>query len=209
MRQAKPAAMWKLLILCSLLAGCAASGPLKTYEGSERPAAELAVVNVPEVIEVLAIDGREPPPSLLRSNMQLALLPGEHVLSLRYVQLFQIGSDDHDVIRSRQAALRFTATSGRSYSLEIPRQTNRDQAREFAKSPQFKLVSASDGSAVDSAPIKSYAEASLIDTIQKAFESQGEPQRPVTNLDLLKDVWGRTSPEERDAFRAWLDQQGK
>jgi uncharacterized protein YccT (UPF0319 family) len=206
---AKPAARWTLVVLFGVLVGCAAKGPIKTYEGPERAATELALVSVPEVIQVMAIDGREPPPNLLRSNSQLALLPGEHVLSLRYVQLFQISGDEHDVIRSRQAALRFTASAGASYKLEIPHQANRDQAREFAKNPQFRLVGGPDGSAIDSAPIKSYAEASLIDTIQKAFESQGEPQRPVTNLDLLKDVWGRTSPEERNAFRSWLEQQGK
>lgn len=192
-----------------VVAGCAAKGPLQAYAGPPRAAAELALVSVPEQIEVMAIDGREPPPSFLRSTVQLALLPGEHVFSLRYVQLFQISSDEHDVIRSRQAALRFTAVAGREYRLEMPPQANRDKAREFAKNPQFRLVDLADGSAVDSAPIKSYAEASLIDTLQKSFEAQGEAQRPVTNTDLLKDVWGRASAEERDAFRAWLDQQGK
>jgi uncharacterized protein YccT (UPF0319 family) len=167
------------------------------------------VVSVPEEIQVMAVDGREPPPNLLRSGTQLALLPGEHVFSLRYVQLFQLSGDDHDVIRSRQAALRFNAAAGSEYRLEIPRQANHDQALQFAKDPQFRLVDVRGGNAVESAPIKSYAEASLIDTIQKAFDAQGEPQRPVTNLDLLKDVWGRTSPEERNAFRSWLDQQGK
>ena len=39
--------------------------------------------------------------------MQLALLPGEHVLSLRYNGFFQQNSEYHDVVRSKPLALRF------------------------------------------------------------------------------------------------------
>lgn len=193
------------------LAGCATStGPLKTYEGQTRPNTELVLVSVPEQIEVMAIDGQEPPPSFLKSRVQLALLPGEHVFSLRYVELFQLTADNHEVIRSKQAALRFTAAAGSEYRLETPPQKNVDVARKFAKSPEFKLVNVKDGAATPSTPIKSMAEASLIDSISKAFTTTAdEPARQPTNLDLLKDVWGRTSPEEQAGFRDWLQQQGK
>lgn len=195
-----------LLAMVATLTGCAAQGPLKAYEGPVRAPSELVRVNVPEQIEVMSIDGREPPPSFLRSRVQLALLPGEHVLSLRYVQLFQINADEHDVIRSRQAALRFRAAAGEEYRLEMPPQPNREAARVFAKQPRFTLVNVQNGGRTESTPIQSYAEAALIDSLQKAFTTQGETAPP-TNLDLLKDVWGRSSPEERQAFRRWLDRQ--
>lgn len=210
MAYSKRNAAWGLAAALAVLTGCAASGPLKTYEGPARAATETAIVTAPEQIEVMSIDGREPPPNFLRSQTQLALLPGEHVLSLRYVELFQLTADDHDVVRSRQAALRFSARAGGRYRLELPPgKMNHEAAQEFAKAPSFKLVSAQDDVVTESTPIKSYAEASLIDTIGKAFESQGEPERPVTNLDLLKDVWGRSSEDEKKAFRSWLDQQDK
>lgn len=193
-----------------LMAGCASTqGPLKTYEGPTRAAAEVVVVDVPEEVQVMAIDGREPPSSLLTSQVQLALLPGDHVFSLRYVQLFQLSAEEHDVVRSRQAALRFTAVPGAHYRLQVPPQKNHDAARQFAKDPRFTLVDLAGGAPVESTAIKSYAEASLIDTISKAFESQQEGARPVTNTDLLKDIWGRSTPEERDAFRNWINQQAK
>lgn len=206
MRQWKQGAAVALAV--AALAGCAAQGPVKVYDGAVRQPAETVMVSVPEQIEVMSIDGREPPPSFLKSRVTMALLPGEHVLSLRYVELFQINADDHEVLRSKQAALRFTAAAGSAYNLEIPKQANLDAARKFSKDPQFKLVSVKDGSAIPSAPIKSYAEASLIDTISKAFDGNQE-QQPVTNTDLLKDVWGRATPDERKAFREWLDKQGK
>lgn len=199
-----------LLALSSLLAGCAAThGPLKAYEGPLRAPADVALVDVPEQVQVMAIDGREPPPSFLRSSVQMALLPGSHVLSLRYVQLFQINADDHEIVRSGQAALRFEAAAGGHYRLEVPAQRNLDAARQFAKAPQFQLADLGGGAAIASVPIQSYAEASLIDTLGKAFESQGQAARPVTNTDLLKDIWSRSSSEERDAFRTWINQQTK
>src|SRR6218665_3937313 len=140
-----------LLMAVSGLAACATSkGPVKAYEGPVRGNSELVLIAVPEEIEVMAIDGQEPPPSFLKSKVQLALLPGEHVFSLRYVELFQITADDHEVIRSKQAALRFSAVAGSEYPLQLPQQKNLDEARKFAKSPQFSLVNANDGSATTS-----------------------------------------------------------
>lgn len=205
-----PRALALSLLLClQLLQGCVARGPLAAYEGPARPVAEVALLQVPEQVQVMAIDGREPPPSFLASQVELALLPGEHVLSLRYVELFRLGSDEHEVIRSRQAALRFTAVAGGRYRLVVPAQRDRDAARAFAKAPTFTLTDLGGGAAVESTAIKSYAEASLVDTLSKAFEAQGEAARPVTNTDLLKDVWGRASEDERREFRAWINQQTK
>jgi uncharacterized protein YccT (UPF0319 family) len=198
-----------LLLLPPVLAGCAARGPLAAYDGPARPVSEVALVEVPEQVQVLAIDGREPPPSFLSSNIELALLPGEHVLSLRYVELFRLSGDEHEVIRSRPAALRFAAVAGGRYRLGVPAQKDLDAARVFAKAPVFTLSDAAGGPAVESTAIKSYAEASLVDTLTKAFEARGEEPRAVTNLDLLKDVWGRASEEERRDFRAWINQPAK
>lgn len=198
------------LLAASLLAGCAAQrGPLQAYPGAARPLADVALLEVPEQVQVMAIDGREPPPALLRSAVALAVLPGEHVLGLRYVQLFQLNSEEHEVVRSGQAALRFVATAGGRYRLEAPPQKNVEAARQFAKAPAFRLVDAAGGAAVDSVPVKSYAEASLIDTLGKAFQSQQGQAAPVTNLDLLKDVWSRSSGEEREVFRSWINGQGR
>lgn len=206
----RPRAFALSLLLClPLLPGCAARGPLVAYEGAVRPQAEVALLQVPERVQVMAIDGREPPPSFLSSDIELALLPGEHVLSLRYVELFRLNGDEHDVIRSRPAALRFTAVAGGRYRLGVPAQRDRDAARAFAKAPVFTLTDAAGGAAVESTAIKSYAEASLVDTLSRAFESNGQEPRAVTNLDLLKDVWGRASEEERRDFRAWINQQVK
>jgi uncharacterized protein YccT (UPF0319 family) len=205
-----PRAVALSLLLClPLVQGCSSRGPLAAYEGPIRPVAEVALLEVPEQVQVMAIDGREPPPSFLSSKVELALLPGEHVLGLRYVELFRLGGDEHEVIRSRQAALRFTADAGGRYRLEVPAQRDLDAARTFAKAPTFTLTNLAGGAAVESTAIKSFAEASLVDTLSKAFEAQDGVTRPVTNLDLLKDVWSRASEDERGDFRAWINLQTK
>lgn len=195
--------------LALLLAACASSGPIRLYEGAERPAADVATLNVPEQIQVMAVDGKEITGSLLEKSQLMTALPGEHVFSLRYVELFQINSEEHEVVRSRQTALRFTAVAGREYRIEMDKQGSLDAARKFAKDPKFRLVDVGSGAVTESTAIKSYAEASLIDTITKAFDSSDSKAQGPTHLDLLKDVWGRASPEDRANFKVWLDQQPK
>ena len=195
--------------LVMLLAACASSGPVRLYEGAERPDTEVATISVPEQIQVMSVDGQERAGGLLERNQIMTALPGEHVFSLRYVELFQINSEEHEVVRSRQSALRFTAEAGREYRVEMEKQGNLDAARKFAKDPKFRLVDVNSGAVTESTAIKSYAEASLVDTISKAFDSAENKAQGPTHLDLLKDVWGRASPEDRAGFKAWLDQQPK
>lgn len=195
------------LCLVGLLTACASTGPIRLYEGAERPLAEVALVSLPEQVQVMAVDGSDTGGTMLQRNSSFVMLPGERVFSLRYVELFQINSEEHEVVRSRQAALRFTAEAGAEYRIEYDKQPSLEAARKFAKAPVFRLVNVKSGAVNESSAIKSYAEASLVDTITRAFESASGQEKTQTHLDLLKDVWGRASAEERAAFRVWVEQQ--
>ena len=197
------------VIVALMMSACTTPGPARLYDGAERPAAEVAVVSAPEQVQVLAVDGREVTGTMLQRNQVLTVLPGDHVFSLRYVELFQMGADEHEVVRSRQAALRFTAVAGATYRIEYDKQVTLDAARKFSKDPKFRLVDVKKGAVTESTAIRSYAEASLVDTISKAFDSAESKAQGTTHLDLLKDVWRRASPEEQAGFRVWLDQQPK
>lgn len=192
-----------LLVAVVLLSACATTGPLKLYEGAERPAGELVQIQLPAQVEVMSVDGRTLPSQLLRKDTQLALLPGEHVLGLRYVDIFQITADQHEVVRSKQAALRFSGEQGTIYRLTSKVPKNLEEAKRFASKPEFSLLNEKEGgSAITSTPIQSYAEATLLDTIQKAFSKD---EKVVTgNIELLKDIWGRSTAEERKTFKEWL-----
>lgn len=207
------AALWMrgavLGVVVAGLTACASlNAPVKGYDGPTRPVAELAVLSVPDTIQVMSVDGLEPNISLLGQRaLTLQVLPGEHVLSVRYVELFEhvLTSDDHEIVRSRPVAIRFTAKAGSTYSFKFEHPKNIDAAHAFAKAPQVDLIDASGAETAQSVVVKSYAQASLMDTISKAFQSNEQPKDASTNLDLLKDVWGRASADERTAFKAWID----
>lgn len=199
-----------ILLVTAVLAACATPAPYKAYSGAERPLAELALVEIPDTIEVMAIDGRDVSGNFLRKNNRMVLLPGEHVFSVRYVDLFQVTADEHEVIRSRQAALRFKAESGVPYQLQVPLQKNVTEAKEFAKSPSFSVVSLPHKKVVaESIAITSYAEASLLDAINQSFRSrdEGEKKSSPQRVDLLKQIWLQSNEEERLDFQQWLKSQ--
>jgi len=174
-------------------------------------------LDVPEVIHILSIDGQEQPSSFFGSRAHVKMLPvGEHVLSLRYSQLFDISSEDHDIVKSSPMAIRFVAEAGQQYQLVVNPPKRYEAAVKFAKQPEIKLVNKNTGSSQQAIAIKSYSEASLIDTLGKAFNTSDDTLPTTTtanasfssnNTQLLQDIWLRATPQERQAFAAWLAAQ--
>lgn len=163
-------------------------------------------LEVPELIQVLSIDGQEGNSHFLGSRTHVQQLTvGEHVLSVRYTQLFNINADEHDILKSKPMAIRFTAEAGQTYQLSVTPPKRYDAAKEFAKQPDIRLVNKTAGTSQQAIQIKSYAEASLVDSIGKAFQSSDESvSKQSDNVQLLQDIWLRATPTERQAFAAWL-----
>jgi uncharacterized protein YccT (UPF0319 family) len=127
------------------------------------------------------------------------------VLSVRYTQLFNINADEHDILKSKPMAIRFTAEAGQTYQLSVTPPRRYEAAKEFAKQPDIRLVNKTAGTSQQAIQIKSYAEASLVDSIGKAFQSSDESvSKQSDNVQLLQDIWLRATPTERQAFAAWL-----
>lgn len=163
-------------------------------------------LEVPELIQVLSIDGQEGNSHFLGSRTHVQQLTvGEHVLSVRYTQLFNLTADEHDILKSKPMAIRFTAEAGQTYQLSVTPPKRYDAAKEFAKQPDIRLVNKTAGTSQQAIQIKSYAEASLVDSIGKAFQSSDESvSKQSDNVQLLQDIWLRATPTERQAFAAWL-----
>lgn len=165
---------------------------------------------VPENIHILSIDGQEQPSNFFGSRAHTqALSVGEHVLSVRYSQLFDISAEDHDIVKSAPMAIRFVAESGQQYQLTVNPPKRHEAAVKFAKQPDIQLINKSTGASQQAVAIKSYAEASLVDTISKAFNNTDTPTPTLNtnNTQLLQDIWLRASAQERQAFAAWLAAQ--
>ena len=163
-------------------------------------------LEVPELIQVLSIDGQEGNSHFLGSRAHVQQLTvGEHVLSVRYTQLFNLTADEHDILKSKPMAIRFTAEAGQTYLLSVTPPKRYDAAKEFAKQPDIRLINKTAGTSQQAIQIKSYAEASLVDSIGKAFQSSDESvSKQSDNVQLLQDIWLRATPTERQAFAAWL-----
>jgi uncharacterized protein YccT (UPF0319 family) len=192
--------------------GCATTEPIALYDGKLKSLQETAIIVAPEEIEVLSVDGKSISSGYLRSGTQFSLLPGEHVFTMRYVQLFKLNESDHEVVRSQKVAMRLTVLLGQTYHLAIPPQNNIDTAKKFGKDPVITLVNAQNEEVAKSVLMKSYAEASLFDTLTGAeAANQSEAKQTSmfdkTSLQVLKDIWHQASPTDQKAFKEWLQQQ--
>jgi uncharacterized protein YccT (UPF0319 family) len=166
-------------------------------------------IEVPELIQVLSIDGQEGNSNFLGSRAHIQQVSvGEHVLSVRYTQLFNLTADEHDILKSKPMAIRFVAEAGKTYQLSVSPPKRYEAAKEFAKQPDIKLIDKSSGTSQQAISVKSYAEASLVDTIGKAFQNNDNQSSTVnSNVQLLQDIWLRATPQERQTFAAWLASQ--
>jgi hypothetical protein len=109
-------------------------------------------------------------------------------------------------------AIRFVAEAGQQYQLVVNPPKRHEAAVKFAKQPDIKLINKITGTTQQAIAIKSYSEASLIDTLGKAFNTSDSSAPHNTtfssnNTQLLQDIWLRATPQERQAFAAWLASQ--
>lgn len=169
-------------------------------------------LDIPEIIQILSIDGKEQNSTFFGSrDRKQQLTAGEHVLSVRYSQLFNLTADEHDIIKSKPLAIRFVAETGKNYQLIADAPKRYEAAKEFAKNPTIRLVDKTTGNSQSAVLVKSYAEASLVDTIGKAFQNASDENQAATsnanNAQLLQELWLKATPQERQAFAAWLAAQ--
>lgn len=193
------------LVVVTGMNGCASvSGTTATYEGAKRAAHEVAILNSTEQTQLMSVDGRETSRVLLSGNNQtFELLPGERTLLVRYVEIFHVNADEHEVIRSKPVAIRMMVKAGESYRFDFKRPSNLVEAREFIKSPKIDVIAMQSGQRAESVAIKSYAQASLLDTISKSLNAdEGAASK---NLDSLKLLWDSATADERVEFRRWID----
>lgn len=122
-----------ILLLGATLAGCAAA-PLRHYEGAPRPSTEVAIVSLPEALEVVRIDGAAPavlPAGWNRGTKTLELLPGRHELLVYYREIWALGNS-HDVLRSQPARFVVDAVAGARYVLDYERPQTYSAAQALA-----------------------------------------------------------------------------
>jgi hypothetical protein len=124
------ATMLMVLLLC---AGCA-SPQLRLYEGS-RATAEVAVITLPEQLEVASVNGKEVPGARGMSKTgekRLEVLPGRYEALVYYRELWQDG-DTSEIVRSKNVALFvIDAQAGHRYHIDYEHPAHRADATKLA-----------------------------------------------------------------------------
>ena len=190
--------LWMLSLLSGVLVACAGmNAPVRLYGGAAKPASDVAILAVPDGVQLLEVDGDEVGGSYLRDHYQAEILPGEHLLKIRYAELWQINAEEHDVVRSSPVLIRMNAKAGQKYGFTYERPKTREEARRFAKDVRISLRE--EGSGAQVAGI-SVAKGQLDGLGSGLFGGENSS----ASLERLKKLWSQAKDADRKAFLEWL-----
>lgn len=120
-------------LVVGLLSGCAQQSHVKLYAGSELPLAQVVVVEVPNELEVLSINGQQVPAANAlfgTANKTLHLQPGEYRINAYYKNGFDIGGGlSHEVVRTRSAVYSLDGHAGDVWKLQYDEPANLQEAQ--------------------------------------------------------------------------------
>lgn len=124
-------------VLCiafaGLLSACAQQSHVKLYEGADLPKEKVMVVQMPNTLEVMSINGQDVPAanSMFGTDTKvLHLQPGEYEISAFYKNIFDIGGGlSHDVVRTRSALFSLNGRAGDNWRLAFDAPANLKEAR--------------------------------------------------------------------------------
>lgn len=192
-----------------LLSACSTGKIVKTYEGDDRPADQIAVLTAPENIRVVAINGSEMPTYLLSGiTTDYGLLPGEHLIEFEYEGVWAISKPDAEGNKSRKVTsaprqARITVAPGQAFTFRFERPENLSQAEALAADFKAQIVDAA-GVAVTDSFVKIEA-APIVEAHNSAAQANTTPAS-VSKLDALKTLWTTMSAEDKKAFLSWAFQ---
>ncbi|NKF22558.1 DUF2057 family protein [Solimonas marina] len=114
------------------LAACA-SPDVRLYNGPSRAATDVAVITMPEQLEVATINGADVPGArgMAAGDKRLELLPGHYDLLVFYREFWE--RDDAGALRSDPARFSVDAVAGHTYRIDYPHPANYQDARTLAK----------------------------------------------------------------------------
>ncbi|MFZ2288743.1 MAG: DUF2057 family protein [Halopseudomonas yangmingensis] len=152
------------LVIClaavALLSACAQPAPVKLYSGAELSPSQLLVVEMPNTLEVLNINGQPAPAAnsmIGNSTRQLHLQPGEYRVNAYYENVYDIaGGLSSEVVRSRSATFKIDGRAGETWRLEFDAPRNVTEARELRNQFAGWAVNARSGERVPTEPGPAY-----------------------------------------------------
>lgn len=188
-----------------------------------------SVLTLPENIIVISVDGVEQPSHFFARETRLDLPKGQHILVLKYQDLFD-GDDDHTKVSSKPFVLLFTLTKNEAITVKPPILEELSAAKKFAKKPEVKLLNASGNeiASVSQSLIKFNAQGTLAQLANASAEPaprvdkkaeqhadlgakvvfdnlcMNKGTKPLAQLEQLKCLWKASNKAQQEAFIYFL-----
>lgn len=184
----RSAVVFTASLMIPLFSGCQSTQDY--YTGSVQNKAELAAIKLPDELEITRVNGKEYETPMVRTENQHFFFPsGTNQIEFRYKKLWQVGADDHDIVRSLPFLIEASLQAGHTYKIDYSAAKDLAESREFAKKPQIRILDEG-GKAL---AFKEVAQASE----RPADSQQNAPE-------MLRYWWGKASAEQRVEFEQWL-----
>ena len=210
--------------LCFLLTGFLLTGFLS-------PAWAESTLKIPDAFNLLAVNGEKYSSGLFSNGSKIILPVGTNQIVLEYDELFEIDSDDHEIVGSDPFRIVLTLENG-DFKMEYQKPKSVEEATLFSKSPQVSIINDATQRPVEvtleqlatvsggfadffiSKPVVSGNVEQKNQVIAPAY-AQCQPQAmtdssqqltsaPVT-FEMLQCWWRNAGENEQVKFKDWLD----
>ena len=184
--------LWGLLLI---LMGCAHTGPYVLHTQTQMSLAEQAQVTLPKAIDVVQLDGKKLKLAYSPDDVRhYYLLPGQHELVLRYVQLWEDDMGNEEVLTSKLVGFQLTTKAGDHFELVTDMPRTLEDARRFSRDIQLQLKG-SGNALLTGQLIAAFRQPAAIDVL---INDKGSP------YEHLVEWWRVASPDEKEMFLKYI-----
>lgn len=145
------------------------------------------VLLVPEALDVLKVNNKSVAKLFGLGDRRFNLMPGRHQIELRYSQLWEMESEDHDLVKSKVQTINVNIAAGAEYRLNHEKATNLAESRKVAEDLKVWITT-------DKESALTVAEKQTLEVKQPDSHQ----------LQQLKYWWERTSRYDKKSFKFWL-----
>ena len=207
-----------LLSLFFSLSACTTQKALHHYTGAPLTEEQLVHIKLPETIEIISIDNQRNKQFkglLLSGTRNIFVKPGQHQIALFYEALWDISSDEHEVVKSPPVIISFSAEAGQTLSISHKEAHSLLAARKLAK--QFSAQAKTNNNTFNSvaaaivsplAPISAANIPPALTAPTATTESNKAVDSKTSNkaLEQLKYWWHNANTQDKQAFQQWVYQ---
>lgn len=193
-----------MLLGLVLLAGCvAADGPIKTYdEKSVKDTSKISILYLPPAVDIVEVDGEEyETPFIEQGFNEVHLLPGQHILSVKYVQYWGDVTSGN-LVKSSPVIFNLNTKGNEKLYLKYDIPKDEWQAQRLAG--RFKpWIENKDNKGTKVKGSQYYSRDSSSDKGMTALGNKVVLKNPLTEL---KFWWEQASYDEKQIFKKWLEE---